>query len=311
MSKLRFGILSTGNIAKQFADGVAGSRRCVVSAVGSRSQTSADAFGEEHDVAHRHASYEAVLADDTVDAVYIGLPNTLHHEWTLKALAAGKHVLCEKPLANTLAEAEEMFDAAEKHGKLLVEAFMYRSHPLTKRVVQHVRDGDLGKLKLIRSSFCYRTTNTTPDTNIRFDPKLAGGALMDIGCYCLSFSRLIAGAEPTGFSVTGVRHESGVDEYVAGTLTFPEGVVATFACGMTLQADNAAQVSGEAGYVTVPVPWKPPASEAEYLLKTQTPPRQDAGGSPRRDGVGGVVGGRGSSGIRGGRAGAVVWDGGG
>jgi len=277
---LRYGVLGTGNIARQFAEGVAGSRRSVVSAVASRSIENADAFGDAHGVANRHPTYDALLDDDTVDAVYISLPNTLHHDWAVRCLGAGRHVLCEKPIASTAAEAEAMFDAAERAGRVLMEAFMYRMHPLTKTVVDRVRGGAIGRVKLIRTSFCYRTHKTDPADNIRFDPKLAGGALMDIGCYCISFARLIAAAEPTSIRVAGHVHDTGVDDYAAGTLGFADGTVATFACGMTLQADNAALICGEDGWVEVPVPWKPPVDGAVAYVKGQTPPRQDHADAP-------------------------------
>jgi len=274
--RFRFGILGTGNIANQFAAGVAGSKRCAVAAVGSRSEASAKAFAQKHGVANAHASYEALLADESVEAVYVSLPNSLHHEWTLKALAAGKHVLCEKPMSVTAAEAEAMFDAADKAGKLLVEAFMYRSHPLTHAYIDAIRGGQIGTVKLIRTSFCYHAKKT--EGNVRFSTELAGGALMDIGCYCLSLSRLIAGDEPKDMHVTGTLHQSGVDAFAAGTLSFPNGVAASFACGMNLQANNAAHISGDGGWIEVPVPWKPPEKDAQWIMDGQTPPKQDGGG---------------------------------
>lgn len=278
--KLRFGIMSTGNIAKQFAEGVAGSKRCVSSAVGSRSQDSADQFAKDHNLANSYGSYEALLEDENIDAVYIGLPNTMHHEWTLKALAAGKHVLCEKPISAKRAEAEEMFDAAEKAGLVLVEAFMYRSHPLTKAYQQAIQDGVIGNLKLIRSSFCYQTNNI--DDNIRFDPTLAGGALMDIGCYCVNFARMLAGCEPEGVSATGHSHVKGVDDYTVATMGFSNGVVSDFACGMSVQANNTALICGDAGYIEVPVPWKPPMEDAVYVIDGQIPPKQNKDNQARR-----------------------------
>lgn len=280
--RLRFGILGTGNIAGQFADGLAGAARCEVVAVGSRSAASAEAFARERGVAKPQAGYEAVLADADVDAVYISLPNSLHHQWTLKALAAGKHVLCEKPLAVTTDQADEMFDAAERHGRLLVEAFMYRSHPMMKRVVAGVRGGAIGTVKLVRASFCYHTSNVAD--NIRFNPALAGGALMDIGCYCVDLAGLFADADVAAIHAEAHLHETGVDDYAAGVLRFDNGVVCDFACGMSVQANNTVLICGDAGYVEIPVPWKPPETGARYILKGQTPPRQDAAatGSPGR-----------------------------
>jgi len=274
---LRWGIMGTGNIANQFAAGVSEASRSSVVAVGSRSSASAEAFAGKYGVAGAHGSYEALLADDSVDAIYLSLPNSIHHAWTLKALAAGKHVLCEKPISVTAEEADEMFDAADKAGRVLVEAFMYKCHPLTAAYVDAIRGGEIGNVKSIRSSFCYHAR--TVDGNVRFSTELAGGALMDIGCYCISFSRMIAGCEPQEMYVTGELHETGVDQLATGTLAFPNGITASFTCGMNLQANNAAHVCGDDGWIEVPIPWKPPVEQAVWLRDGQTPPKQDGGGT--------------------------------
>ena len=277
--RLRWGILGTGNIARQFATGVNASARGRLVAVGSRDRAKSEAFANAYSIPSAHGDYDAVLRDPSVDVVYVSLPNSMHHEWTVKALRAGKHVLCEKPFAVTTAEAEEMFDAAQRAGRVVMEAFMYRCHPQTLAVLDAVRGGAVGRVRLIRTSFCFRTTRITD--NVRFRADLAGGALMDVGCYCLSFSRLFAGSEPAEARVTGHRHETGVDEMATGFLRFenPEGdVFATFACGMGVQADNTAYVCGSEGYVEIPVPWKPPARGAQYTIARSTPPRMDAKG---------------------------------
>ena len=284
MTDLRWGILGTGNIARQFAAGLASSSRTTVQAVASRRSDTADAFARAHGVPTAYGSYDQLLHDRSVDAVYVSLPNSMHHEWTIAALRAGKHVLCEKPLASNAAQAEEMFDVAARTGRVLVEAFMYRSHPLTHAVLDAVRGGEIGQLKLVRTSFCFRTMRV--GGNIRFDAALAGGALMDIGCYCVNFSRLLAGAEPSAVLAAGTLHDSGVDESAAGVLTFPGGVVASFTCGMAVQADNTAYVCGTEGYVELPVPWKPPRENAEYRVVRGTPPKMDGpapAGRPPRD----------------------------
>src|SRR5271155_2406461 len=156
--RLRWGILGTGNIARQFAGGAAASQRCEVAAVASRTGEAAQAFATANQIRAAYSDYESLLKDPQIEVVYNALPISLHHEWTLKALRAGKHVLCEKPIAMSAAEAEEMFDVARQSGKLLAEAFMYRSHPLTHAVLKTVRDGAIGELRLIRTSFCFRTT---------------------------------------------------------------------------------------------------------------------------------------------------------
>ncbi|MGH7177373.1 MAG: Gfo/Idh/MocA family protein [Tepidisphaeraceae bacterium] len=280
---LGFGILGTGNIANQFAMGIATSVRTRTVAVGSRSVDSARAFADRFGIQKVHGSYGSLLSDQEVDAVYLSLPNSMHHEWTIRSLRAGKHVLCEKPLAVTAAQGREMFEEARRAGRTLVEAFMYVSHPQTRAIIDAVRGGTIGELRLIRTSFCYRTTRV--DGNIRFDPAMAGGATMDVGCYCVHFSRMVAGAEPDSVHAVSQLHESGVDLTTTGVLHFPAGVVASFVCGMGVQCDNTAHVCGTEGYIEIPWPWKP-LKTATYTIAHSAPPRQDKGltaPSPRRE----------------------------
>jgi xylose dehydrogenase (NAD/NADP) len=271
--RLAWGILGTGNIARQFATGVNASRRGRLVAVGSRQADKAAVFGQTHHVPQAYGSYQQVLDDPSVQAVYNSLPNNLHHEWTIKALRAGKHVLCEKPFAVKLAQAREMFDVAEKEGRLLMEAFMYRTHPLTHAVVGEVKSGAIGEVKLIRTSFCFKVTKW--QGNIRFAPELAGGVIMDVGCYCVNFARLFAGEEPSCIHVVHHRHETGVDDVAAGTLVFPGGAIATFTCGMSVHADNTASICGSEGFIEIPIPWKPPAKGATYTIARSTPPKME------------------------------------
>jgi predicted dehydrogenase len=263
-NRLRWGILGTGRIAGQFAVGLAGAHRQVLAAVGSRSESSAKQFAVAHQAAEAYDSYEQLIASPGVDAVYISLPNSMHHEWTLRALRAGKHVLCEKPLATNLAQAQEMADVAKRQGKLLYEGFMYRSHPLTRALHKAVSEGKIGKLRVIRTSFLFVPAKIAG--NIKFSTELSGGSLMDVGCYCLSYSRLFAGAEPVKLSATAHLHASGVDDYVVGTMAFPGDILASFSCGMTVRADNTAHLHGTDGYIDIPIPWKPPAKDAEFTL---------------------------------------------
>ena len=274
-NRLRWGILGTGNIARQFAQAMASSQRGALAAVGSRTQSAADIFAAANRVPQAFGSYEAVLAHAGVNAVYISLPNALHHEWAIKALRAGKHVLCEKPIAASRAQAEEMFAAAHKTGRVLVEAFMFRSHPLTAAWLKEIRCGAIGQVLLVRSSFCFCTRQT--EGNIRFSLGMAGGALMDVGCYCINLSRLIAGAEPVAMAASVKLSKNGIDEVAAGTLNFPHGMVASFTCGMTVHADNTASICGTRGYLEVPIPWKPPLKEAKYMLSTSVLPMMDSG----------------------------------
>ena len=271
--RLGWGILGTGNIARQFCAGVAASTRSKLVAVGSRNPESASAFARNHQIPREHGSYEELLADPQVDAVYNSLPNSLHHRWTIAALEAGKHVLCEKPFSINTGQAQEMFDVARGKGRVLVEAFMYRCHPLTLAVQKAVASGAIGEVKMIRSSFCYRTTKIAG--NVRFDAALAGGSLMDVGCYCINFSRLFGGGEPVRVTGCGHLHESGVDDRVAATLEFGNGVLASFACGMSAHADNTATLNGTEGFIEIPIPWKPPTPESVFVIARGTPPKMD------------------------------------
>lgn len=271
--QLRLGILGTGNIARQFADGVNQSKRCMTVAVASRSREQAQAFAQKYHIQNAVEGYQRLIDRADIDAVYIALPNTLHFEWTMAALKAGKHVLCEKPIALDAKQARAMFDEAERRRKILVEAFMYLAHPQTHALIDIVQSNQLGKIKLFRSSFCYRVRKF--DGNIRFDPKMAGGAMRDIGCYCVSFSRLIAGCEPSEVIAVGLKHESGVDEQTSVVMKFPNQITAEFTCGMIVQADNSAYVCGDEGYAIVPIPWKPPPGKGEIIMANSVPPRQD------------------------------------
>jgi predicted dehydrogenase len=273
---LRFGILGTGNIARQFTRGVLGSARCRAVAVASRTVEAAGAFAAQYGIPAALSPYERLLERPDVDAVYVSLPNHLHCAWTIRALEAGKHVLCEKPLGANAAEARRMLAAAQRCGRVLIEAYMYRAHPQTHAALEVVRSGAIGRVRMIRTSFCFRVRDTRG--NIRFDPAMAGGAIMDIGGYCLTFSHLFAGAAPLSASASGVLHAGGVDEAVCGVLAHPGGIISSFACGTMLQADNSAMVCGEEGYLHIPWPWKPSGELAEFHLCRAIPPRQDTAG---------------------------------
>jgi len=202
MTTLRLGLLSTARINDEILGAAKETDRVEIAAVGSRETATAEAYAAEHDIARAHGSYEALLADAEVDAVYIPLPNALHHEWTMKALAAGKHVLCEKPYSRHPEEVEAAFAAAETAGLVLMEAFMYRHHPQTRHVEQLVREGTLGRLLSIRGCFTFPLTDLT---NVRASTELDGGALMDVGCYCVSGARLLAGAGSCSRSLARTR----------------------------------------------------------------------------------------------------------
>lgn len=271
--RLAWGIMGTGNIARQFARGVLGSLTGKLVAVGSRSQESADRFGDAFDVPHRHASYEALLADPAVQAVYIALPNHLHARWTIRAAEAGKHVLCEKPLATNHAEAMVAIDAAREHDVFLMEAFMYRCHPQTARLVELIRSGAIGQVRLIQAHFSYDMKG--PRENVRQQNPASGGGIMDVGCYCASMARLVAGvatgqpfADPIitrdGYRSTMALKAEGyinpdnrVDEWSMAVVRFPGDILATLTTGIQVQVDNALYVWGSEGHIVVPNPWKP------------------------------------------------------
>jgi predicted dehydrogenase len=263
MTRLRWGILGTGRIAGIFSRGILASQSGQLAAVGSRTQASADRFAREFGVPRAHGSYEALLADREVQAVYVGLPHPFHAEWTIRTARAGKHILCEKPLALNRAEATTMAAAAHDHGVLLMEAFMYRCHPQTAKIVELVGGGALGRVGLVQASFSFQR-DFNPEARL-WNKALGGGGILDVGCYPVSFARLIAGAadgrpfaDPV--SVTGAGHlhpQAGVDVYAAATLKFANGIVAQVACGIGLVQDSSARVYGSKGWLHVPVPWIP------------------------------------------------------
>ncbi len=250
--RLRWGILGTGMIAGKFAAQLDDCPRGELIATGSRTPDSATRFAAEHG-GTAHGSYGALIGDPDIDAIYVALPNAMHHAWTLCGLEAGKHVLCEKPLAANAAQAAEVFDAAQRTERVLVEAFMYRSLPLTKKAIELARSGALGEVKLIHANFSYYRDAARGD--IRYQPELAGGALMDVGCYCINFARTVAGEEPTALHVEAHLHDFGVDDYAAGTLRFGDKIMATFTCGMTVEGAWTVVVAGTDGYLVLEDPW--------------------------------------------------------
>ena len=255
MTKLRWGVLSTSNIGRAAVNpAIQASSNGELLAVASRDAERARTFAEQWDIPSHYGSYEALLDDDSIDAVYIPLPNTLHREWTIRAADKGKHVLCEKPLALSAACCEEMQAAADANGVRLMEAFMYRFHPRIDRVVEMVRSGVVGDLKMITSAFTFRLRS--PD-NIRLDPELGGGSLMDVGCYCVNVSRTIAGAEPVNVQAVAVPSGSGVDEQMVGTLRFGDGLFAQFDCALNMERRESFVVGGTDAYLTVPAAFLP------------------------------------------------------
>jgi D-xylose 1-dehydrogenase (NADP+, D-xylono-1,5-lactone-forming) len=248
---VRWGIISTARINERVLPGLEDSTQVELLAVASRSQAAADAFSAQEEIPRAYGSYEALLADPDVEAVYIPLPNSLHVEWTIRALEAGKHVLCEKPLDRRAGQVVRAFDAAERAGLILTEGFMYRHHPQTRRVQELVAAGAIGELRVLRSSFGF-TLDRLEDVRLRAD--LDGGSLMDVGCYCVSGSRLLAG-EPEMAIGRQVVAPSGVDIRFSGMLVFPGGAVAHFDCGLDVPSNSMLEVVGSQGTLRVSAPF--------------------------------------------------------
>ena len=246
---IRWGVLSTANIGRWAVNpAIQASSNGELVAVASRDAERAAGFAAEYGIPRHHGSYEALIDDPDVDALYIPLPNSMHREWTVRALQAGKHVLCEKPLAMDAAECEEMACAAEEADRLLMEAFMYRFHPRTERVFAMLADGAVGGLRTVRSAFTFRLTRLD---NIRLDPELGGGAHMDVGCYCVNVSRTLAGAEPVEVSARARWTPRGVDDELTGLLRFPDDVTAHFDCSLTMERCEFFEAAGTDGLLRV------------------------------------------------------------
>jgi D-xylose 1-dehydrogenase (NADP+, D-xylono-1,5-lactone-forming) len=246
---VRWGILSTARINRKLLAGAREATGVEVVAVGSRDRARGEAFAAEHGIGRVHDSYEALLADDGVDAVYIPLPNSMHVPWSVRALEAGKHVLCEKPMARRAADVEAAFDAADRAGRLLMEAFMWRYHPQTDALVRLA--GEIGPLRVVRAAFGF-TIGDDP-SNVRLQGGLEGGSLMDVGCYCLSALRLLGG-EPEAVEGQAIWGD-GVDMRFAGALRLANGVLGTFDCGFDVPLRGAIEVVGAGGTLVAGDPW--------------------------------------------------------
>jgi D-xylose 1-dehydrogenase (NADP+, D-xylono-1,5-lactone-forming) len=264
---IRWGILGTAEINAKLLAGARLTDAVDVVAVGSRTAATATAFAERHGIPRTHSSYDELLADPDVEAIYNALPNSLHHEWTMRALAAGKHVLCEKPYTRHPAEVHEAFDAAERAGLVLSEAFMWRHHPQVRRLVDSL--ATIGPLQAIRATFGY-VQEGTADIRLRSD--LDGGSLMDVGCYCVSGSRLVAGEEPDVVYGIGVDGPGGVDLRFSGILHFPSGLVAEIVSGFT-STHHTLEAIGSDASVLLTNPWQgQPVSIVRDGLETELEP---------------------------------------
>jgi predicted dehydrogenase len=274
MSGIRWGVLSTANIGtEQVIPAIQAAERCEVVGIASRSIETAQKAAERLGIDRAWGSYGQLLNDAEIEAVYIPLPNHLHAEWTIAAVRAGKHVLCEKPIALSAAEAETMISAAAESNVILREAFMYRFHPSWQMAQRLVSEGAIGELVAIDSWFSY--FNDDP-TNIRNILDYGGGALMDIGCYSVHLSRMLMGSEPTGIKASVQRDpESGVDTYTAGILEFGDKV-ATFGCSTRVEADQRVDIYGSTGRMSIEIPFNIPPDRPARIKVT-------AGGDPPAD----------------------------
>ena len=251
---VRFGILGAANIARQFTRGVAGSALAVVDAVASRDGAKGAAFAAELGIPRHLASYEALLADPAIEAIYIPLPNDMHCEWAISCVEAGKHVLCEKPLAMDAGEAQRMYDAARKNGVHLVEAYPYMSQPQTLLVRKLLAEGTVGQIQLITSAFGFGlvTPGGAPvgdPANIRLQPERGGGGLLDAGTYSMSMARIIAGERPVRAFATARNTKTGVDQTVVAMLEFPSGAIAQVTSCMSASQHRHAVIVGSKGVI--------------------------------------------------------------
>lgn len=276
-NRISWGVLGNATIARKCViPAIQKSRNGQIHALATRSPINARDVVSEHKIPHVYDDYEAVLADPQIDAVYIPLPNNMHHPWTIRALSAGKHVLCEKPLACRAEEAREMAARAAETDRLLMEAFMYRFHPRSRRIKEIVDGGDIGKPCLIRSAFCFHMDENIFQSggNARLKKDMGGGALLDVGCYGVSVARWLMGAEPINVQAQAVYHPDGVDVHVAGTLRFAEGRLAVIEASFISALQQTYSVVGSEGALELPhdafVPWEKDALYIQRKVDKET-----------------------------------------
>jgi len=264
--QLRWGVIGAAGIARTVVPAIQASASGTVVAVASRSYDKAKAFADQYDIPTAYGTYEDLLEDKNVDAVYIPLPNHLHKEWTIRAARAGKHVLCEKPFALNAEEAEEMVAACEEANVLLAEAFMYRHHPRFERIAELIRDGAIGRVRAMRGAFTFN--NAGDKANVRYRADWGGGSAYDVGCYPLSAARLFMGTEPvaaTAHAFFSAEHD-GVDMMCSGLVEFDDEVALTFECGMWADFRNSFDILGTEGRIEIPETFLPSADGIDFVL---------------------------------------------
>jgi predicted dehydrogenase len=245
-------VLSTARIGAALIGGARQTSAADVVAIASRTMAAAQAFAQQHGIARAHGSYEDLLADPEVEAVYVPLPNALHVDWTVRALRAGKHVLCEKPMDRRPEQVQRAFDVADAAGLVLSEAFMWRHNPQTAALRELLDEGAIGDVRLVRACFSFPLAG---DADVRLDPALDGGALMDVGCYCVSAARMVAGCEPVSVSAEVLTGSTGIDMRMTGLLRFAGDVLATIDCGFDLPPRGDLEVAGSEGLILLADPW--------------------------------------------------------
>ncbi|HEY6075077.1 MAG TPA: Gfo/Idh/MocA family oxidoreductase [Anaerolineales bacterium] len=257
---LNWGLLSTARINRAIIPPVRASKRSRLLAVGSRTRESAGEYAERWNIPRAHGSYEALLDDPEIDVIYNSLPNHLHAEWTIRALRAGKHVLCEKPIALRMRDVDAIAAAAKETGRIVAEAFMYRHHPVTLKVKEMVDGGEIGQLQYVRGSFSYTLTRES----YRAKPEMGGGSLWDVGCYPISYARMLTGEEPVEVFGRQVIGEGGIDVTFVGEMRFPGGVLAQFDSGFHSPLRVQMEAAGSDGWLKVENPYKP--GKGEHIL---------------------------------------------
>jgi len=269
MRKVRWGILSTANIGrKRVVPAMQLASNGVVTAVASRDQSKAQAFADELGIPKAYGSYEELIADPDIDAIYNPLPNSLHHEWSVKCAEAGKPTLCEKPLASNAGEAQAIVDAFASRGVLFAEAFMWRFHPQSVRVKALIDSGAIGTLRMLTAAFSFSISN---EDDIRLSHELAGGSLMDVGCYCINAMRLMTGEEPHSVRAFGrIGARSQVDETLTGILEFPGGALGHFDCSLRAQHRHMIEIRGTEGRIAVDESFVMPPDRATTIRMWQS-----------------------------------------
>lgn len=272
MSLIRWGIIGPGNIANNFADGLKESFSGQLTAIASKNNERRESFGDKYniDAALRFSSYDDLLNSENIDAVYISTPHTLHAEWTIKAAGKGKHVLCEKPGAVNFREGQQVIEAVRQAGVFYMEGFMYRCHPQIPALVNFIKEKKIGDVKNIKSSYGFDMGKTVPESRL-FRTDLAGGAILDVGVYPISFSRMVAGAalgkkfiNPKSITGTATMGETEVDEIAHATLEFENGIIAEASTAIREEMKNNAIITGTKGTIKLDQPWAPGKEGGPY-----------------------------------------------